>query len=554
MLEREPALSPLQGFPQELLGEVLTACLPPILDHHARRQFLILRSVCREWRQAAFGTHVLWAGIIFRMHEKAEWTKEGRIPWQAIRSWFDRAGATPLHFELVFDVGRDNPRGMPVPEGLEEDLPKLYGLLREEGREWRGVCVGYVPSFGAPLESFRGMLEGNLALSAGEGRGGGGGKSAWRDLRTLGVPVTSDLVRSPGFVSWIGNLGRYSPRLEDLELFVTGPSKRSKTIKARVEHPDVTRLTLTFQSISVLNVMDVAVCGLSNLKRLELLCRDRFSDTRKYPEQYELHPRFFMHERIEELVVVSSSDPYYPLEFLTLPSLRSLTCRWKEIPGKGGVISPDRSILAFLLRSGAELREVDLGEMGPLVDAGPEVWCALAECTRLRRVVLSSWTLERQLEARFREAFLKYWSRVGSAVCEGGSGRSGPGRVEGEEGLPFAAIREIVVYGHLDKVDLKAIARYFLRRQSLIEQSSTSKQVKERLDYERQSSSGDGGQEGLPRVQSRKEEIVIKFRGRDGYALEKTEEMRRDLESNLEYAKAFGVLDGLGVRVVFEEA
>ncbi|EAU90965.1 hypothetical protein CC1G_02352 [Coprinopsis cinerea okayama7 len=96
-------LSPLRAFPPELLGELFRACLPLMLDAHGRRQFAILRAVCRAWREVTFSTPHLWPDIQVDIVKRFGTIQYEPLPTPAqLQSWFtDRARSKPLSFNLA---------------------------------------------------------------------------------------------------------------------------------------------------------------------------------------------------------------------------------------------------------------------------------------------------------------------------------------------------------------------------------------------------------------------------------------------------------------------
>ncbi|KAG2016455.1 hypothetical protein CC2G_009624 [Coprinopsis cinerea AmutBmut pab1-1] len=132
------ALSPLRAFPPELLGELFKACLPPMLDAHGRRQFAILRAVCRPWRDVAFSTPHLWANIQVDIVKRFGTTQYEPLPTPAqLQSWFNRARSKPLSFNLVARI----PVNETLPPHVIDELRQMLQVLREQ-RHWKSLAFG----------------------------------------------------------------------------------------------------------------------------------------------------------------------------------------------------------------------------------------------------------------------------------------------------------------------------------------------------------------------------------------------------------------------------
>ncbi|KAF6751222.1 hypothetical protein DFP72DRAFT_1138318 [Ephemerocybe angulata] len=87
-------LSPVRRMPLELLGEIFVFANPPTLNELARRDFVNHELVCKQWREAALGTHRLWCGLTITPFNK-------EIAYNKILAWFKRAGS--LKRSLCFE-------------------------------------------------------------------------------------------------------------------------------------------------------------------------------------------------------------------------------------------------------------------------------------------------------------------------------------------------------------------------------------------------------------------------------------------------------------------
>ncbi|KAG2016442.1 hypothetical protein CC2G_009610 [Coprinopsis cinerea AmutBmut pab1-1] len=495
------AISPLRRFPSELLAELFRACLPPILDEGGRERFLVLRSVCRAWREAAFSTPELWAGIKLRVYipNARYWGKGDTsiVPWRELRSWFGRAGSTPLWLLVHFEIDEKiltggGGRRHSNPDVLE-DVRRIFQLL-EEDRGWKGISITYGRICPAPFRNlFLDMME-TISLAP---VGTTTSLSPWRNLRSLHIPLTHRGPQRPEVILWANNLESLSPHLSDL--------------------------TLTMTSRLALHIVGG---DLPNLKKLKIDETDP-AMTRYWQTEADLERERFVHDGVEELVISSTMHPLEPLGFLTLPSLRSLACHRKgrERSSRGNSVPPDpvTPIVSFLARSGDSLRTLDLAYAGLRLEPQDEVqmWLAISRCRSLRYLSVECDKFHVLLPSPDPHSALS---------------------------IPFPAIRRIALYEHSATIDLRAIARYFAYRQSRIDSSPSAA-------VNGSNESVAGGEPAELQMGCRRAEIVITFIGlscREGKP-SRAQELQWDLESDVEYANALRELTDLGVRIVVED-
>ncbi|KII85593.1 hypothetical protein PLICRDRAFT_116136, partial [Plicaturopsis crispa FD-325 SS-3] len=92
IMNLENILSPCRRLPAELLSEIFTFCLPPMVTPHSDTAPLLLTLVCRKWRAIALSTPRLWASICVGLTDDTGPTK--------VEQWLGRAGSLPLEITI----------------------------------------------------------------------------------------------------------------------------------------------------------------------------------------------------------------------------------------------------------------------------------------------------------------------------------------------------------------------------------------------------------------------------------------------------------------------
>ncbi|EDR06335.1 uncharacterized protein LACBIDRAFT_329040 [Laccaria bicolor S238N-H82] len=98
--------APIRRLPLEILGEIFTFCLPPVMTKHRARSLckreapLLLCRVCSSWRNAAINTPHLWKELEFRIPDPYGLS----IPVDLVEKmkvWVGRARDLPVLLRLV---------------------------------------------------------------------------------------------------------------------------------------------------------------------------------------------------------------------------------------------------------------------------------------------------------------------------------------------------------------------------------------------------------------------------------------------------------------------
>ncbi|KAJ7766804.1 hypothetical protein B0H16DRAFT_1453818 [Mycena metata] len=105
------------ALPPELLAEIFLWCLPPPrrisiapevwelpVSPNPNAPPLVFCAVCRQWRRVALRTPALWGFLMFS--DELPYSEAGAEYAEFCRTWFSKAGATPISFDFTMDSSK----------------------------------------------------------------------------------------------------------------------------------------------------------------------------------------------------------------------------------------------------------------------------------------------------------------------------------------------------------------------------------------------------------------------------------------------------------------
>ncbi|KAF8214054.1 hypothetical protein K438DRAFT_2009160 [Mycena galopus ATCC 62051] len=132
-VERElhaTATYPVLTLPTEITAEIFLCCLPvfdPLcIPNHKSSAPIVLTAVCRQWRDIALATPVLWSKLQVRFDKIApEIVLKPALVEEIIDRWLTRAGSRPLSLEFerkleepLFTLSRDDLRPLDLNSAI----------------------------------------------------------------------------------------------------------------------------------------------------------------------------------------------------------------------------------------------------------------------------------------------------------------------------------------------------------------------------------------------------------------------------------------------------
>lgn len=117
---------PIRQLPLEILGEIFTLCLPPMMTKHRARSLcrreapLLLCRVCSFWRNAAINTPHLWKQLEFRIPDPIGLSIPVAFA-EKMKVWLGRGRDLPVLLRLVL-INEDTFPGAGACVSLEETL------------------------------------------------------------------------------------------------------------------------------------------------------------------------------------------------------------------------------------------------------------------------------------------------------------------------------------------------------------------------------------------------------------------------------------------------
>ncbi|KAH6910025.1 hypothetical protein BKA70DRAFT_1273283 [Coprinopsis sp. MPI-PUGE-AT-0042] len=321
------------SLPSELIAEIMKSCFSDALDHKERLFFRNLRSVCRTWRNTAFSTPDLWAGLSVTLSSQLLSSWQNGAADRSIIRWLDRAGDRPLTFKVVRELDCELPlASISRSDALNpfeiELLRVLYAFILSKDRNWYRLQLPslekkYIPAaFLDPFDSD------HIPSASGQELvnylSNHSSQHPWKTLKHFHVAL---------FITWSGarrsekqwpfpghRLDAYAPSLSSLELaLIDVPSWGSvpSLLAMRVSHDTLRRLVLSCRKGRVL---PDAVQIIRDLPLLEDLSINTLLEITSSLD--EMAPPI-AHSNIQKLTLIEYGN--MALKYLHLRNLRHLS-------------------------------------------------------------------------------------------------------------------------------------------------------------------------------------------------------------------------------------
>ncbi|KAH6914451.1 hypothetical protein BKA70DRAFT_667153 [Coprinopsis sp. MPI-PUGE-AT-0042] len=315
----EMIVSPLRRLPPEVVGEVLKQSVPNPMGKKQRLHFANLRSVCRRWRQVAFTTSSLWAGISLEI----EGTGPGHLSKakERVNRWFKRAGHCPLTFEI------NMPSGIPLIP-----LASYRDILSITANSMNWYCLDFWTPSSIMIRQQEDALR-DLISTVQRST-----SLPWGHLQRLSIPLKTLTNHPTGRTSFSNFLQTCTPGLQTLTVDVSDAEDVSP-----IAHKTLTTL-MAFGALNSSNL--VMLNALPNLRALTVATplTDRGPTTP------------IIHYGVQTLIYNSDFAPSV-LRSLTLPNLYTLQAI--SLPDVSS--PPDfKALVDFLRRSKCPLKKAVL--------------------------------------------------------------------------------------------------------------------------------------------------------------------------------------------------
>ncbi|KAH6913298.1 hypothetical protein BKA70DRAFT_1262411 [Coprinopsis sp. MPI-PUGE-AT-0042] len=386
----KPRISPLNMLPDELISEILIACLDvrPMTSEQ-RLWFSTLRSVCRRWRSVAFSTPMLWTSV------QLQWTGAladlSAYP-RRLRDWFDRAGDLPLQLGIFGDTE------------FPEDAPDLHELIlvTTDNRKW-----DYIAVFTTPVQTHHWLYNHVAAMQP----------SPWRNV-TFMVLIASDANHNE--LGFFDQIACQVPVLRHLVIITLDPAH---SFKARVTHSTLLILQITAMHALHCTLSPTLLTAFHHLSTLHLDGHLPFTPP---PSQERV-----THERLRALIVCG--DARGALDYFSFPALRRLVFKQRRnTPFLPTAVLDEEFLLSFIARSQCQLRVLALHWLSFTEQGLSKVLRSLPHPAALEFLTASSPSFVRHLNYK--------WD-------------STSGRLDTPDLLLLAGMSNIFVYGQEPTVD-----------------------------------------------------------------------------------------------------
>ena len=131
--EHKSLLSSIRRFPEELLGEIFSHCLPERWQDRTLRRVkapLILTQICRHWRAIAISTRKLWSSVVYESQSSSD------IVFTKL--WLARGGNCAMNVRISQPFV-DSRLGTYI-------VQQVVGLLISHSERWRNLEIFLRPS------------------------------------------------------------------------------------------------------------------------------------------------------------------------------------------------------------------------------------------------------------------------------------------------------------------------------------------------------------------------------------------------------------------------
>jgi F-box-like len=360
--------SPASNVPEELVSEILLACLSrpsdvPLMSREGRLWFSTLRSVCSRWRSVAFSTPRLWTSV------------ELQGPWSAddlalyprrLRAWFDRGGDLPLRLGIYGDVDFATP-SQPLQELL---------LVTADHRNWDFVAV-----FTTSMRTNNWLLE-QVATKQ---------PSPWQNVTAMLLPASDSSLEQND----AGSFDLIASQLPSLWRLVIVASDPAYSFKPTVAHSALRVLQITAFDQHQYTACPTLLTVFQNLSTLHL--------DGHLPFRPPFPPQFVVHERLRAFIVCS--DAHEALDYFTFPALRRLVFTPRKVqPLPLTSMLDEQFLLSFIARSQCPLRFLALHWLSFTEQGLSKILRSLPHPEVFETLTLSSPSFVRHLNYKWDEA------------------------------------------------------------------------------------------------------------------------------------------------------